>query len=233
MSWRHIRVVFIPKPWKPLSQAKFLRPSSLMSFILETLEKSLDRHIRDGGLVEKPHNQNQYAYRAGMSTETAFFQVVQRLEKFMGHKEIALGAFSDIEGAFANTSFNAITTAAREHELEKTHCRWVRSTLESRRVHISLMGSNLTAQVVGGCPQGGVLSPLLWNLVADRLLVETNDLGFRTFGYADDIVIIVQGKFVHTVRELMQGALDVVVKLAVKEGLNISPHKTTIVPFTN
>jgi hypothetical protein len=31
----------------------------------------------------------------------------------------------------------------------------------------------------------------------------------------------------------MQGSLNVVVKWAVKEGLNISPHKTTIVPFTN
>jgi retron-type reverse transcriptase len=64
------------------------------------------------------------------------------------------------------------------------------------------MGSSLTAEVVAGCPQGRVLSPLLWNLVVDRLLVETSDLGFSTFGYADDIVIIVQGRFAHTVREL-------------------------------
>jgi hypothetical protein len=67
----------------------------------------------------------------------------------------------------------------------------------------------------------------LWNLVVERLLVESNDLGFSTFGNADDIVIIVQRKFAHTVRELMQGTLDVVVNWAVKEDLNISPHKTT------
>jgi hypothetical protein len=216
MSWRHIRVIFIPKPGKPLSQAKSLRPISLMSFILKTLEKLLDRHIRDG-----------------MSTETALFQVVHRLEKSLRHKEIALGAFLDIEGPFDSTSFNAITMAARERGLEETCCRWVGSMLESRLVPTSLIGSSLTAKVVEGCPQGGALSPLLSNLVADRLLVATSDLGFSTFGYADDIVIIVQGKFAHTVRELMQGALNVVVKWAVEEGLNISPHKTDIVPFTN
>ena len=105
--------------------------------------------------------------------------------------------------------------------------------LESRLVHTSIMGSSLTAKVVGGCPQREVLSPLLWNLVVDRLLTIINDLGFSTFGYPDDIVIIVQGKFAHTVREIMQEALNVVVKWAVKEGLNISPHKTAIVPFTN
>jgi hypothetical protein len=31
----------------------------------------------------------------------------------------------------------------------------------------------------------------------------------------------------------MQKALNVVVKWAAKENLNISPHKTAIVPFTN
>ena len=74
------------------------------------------------------------------------------------------------------------------------------------------MGSSLTAKVVGGCPQRGVLSPLLWNLVVDRFLTITNDLGFSTVGYADEIVIKVQGKFAHTVREIMQEALNVLVK---------------------
>ena len=192
-------MVFIPKPGKPLSQAKSLRPISLMPLILKTLEKLLDRHIKDGVLVERPLHQNQFAYRAGMSTETALFQAVHRLEKSLNHKEIALGAFLDIEGAFDNTSFSAIT-AARERRLEETCCRWVRSMLERRLVHTSIMGSSLTAKVVGGCPQGGVLSPLLWNLDVDRLLTITNDLGFSTFGYVDDTVIIVQGKFAQSGR---------------------------------
>jgi hypothetical protein len=233
ISWRHIRVVFIPKPEKPMSQAKSLRPISLTSFILRTLEKLLDRHIKDCVLVERPLHQNQFAYRAGVSTETALFQVVHRLEKSLNHKEIALGAFLDIEGAFDNTSFNAIITAAREHGLEETCSRWIRSMLESRLVHTSIMGSSLTAKVVGGCPQGGVLSPLLWNLVVDRFLTITNDLGFSIFSYADNTVTLVHGKFAHTVREIMQEALNMVVKWAVKEGLNISPHKTATVPFTN
>jgi hypothetical protein len=88
------------------------------------------------------------------------------------------------------------------------------------------MGSRLTAKVAGGCPQGRVLYPLLWNLVVDKLLDFTNDLGFNTYGYADDIDIIVQGKNAHTVREIMQETLNVVVKWADKEGLNISPHKS-------
>jgi hypothetical protein len=74
--------------------------------------------------------------------------------------------------------------------------------------------------------------PLLWNLVTDRLLTVTNDLGFKTYGYADDIVIIAQGKYTHTVRDVMQQALNLVIKCAAKEGLNIGPQKTAIVSFT-
>jgi hypothetical protein len=81
-------VAFIPKPGQPLSQGKSLRPISVMSFIFKALEKLLDRHIRDGVLVEKPLHQNQCAYRAGMSTETANFQVVRTLEKSLCHKRL-------------------------------------------------------------------------------------------------------------------------------------------------
>jgi hypothetical protein len=119
ISWRHTRVVFIPKPGKPATEAKSLRPIFLMSFILKILEKLLDRLTRGGVLVEKPIHQNQFAYRAGMSTETALFQVVRRLEKCLEHKEIALGAFLDIEGAFDITYFKTIITTLRERGLRK------------------------------------------------------------------------------------------------------------------
>jgi hypothetical protein len=100
-----------------------------------------------------------------------------------------------------------------ERGVEETCCRWISSMLESRLVHFSLMGYSLTAMVVGRCQQGGVLSPLLWNLVAAKFLNITNDLGFNTYGYADDIVIIIHGRFAHNVREIMQEALNVVCKI--------------------
>jgi hypothetical protein len=203
-----------------------------MSFVLKILEMLLDRHIRGSVLVEKSLHQNQFVYRAGMSMETALFQVVHRLEKSVKQKEIALGAFLDIEGAFDNTSFSATIEYVRERGLQEACCRWIWSMLDNRLVHTSLKGSSLTAKVGGGCPQGGILSPLLWNLV-NGLLAATNDQGFNAYGYAVAIVIIVQGKFAHMVRELMQAALDMVSNWTIQEGLSISPHKTAIVPFTN
>jgi hypothetical protein len=71
------------------------------------------------------------------------------------------------------------------------------------------------------------LSPLLWNLVVGELLVNLNDQGLCSMGYADDIVIIARDKFTHTVRELMQAALNEVVKWTTKEGLSTSPQDSS------
>jgi hypothetical protein len=59
--------------------------------------------------------------------------------------------------------------------------------LESRNVSATLSGETLRAATDRGCPQGGVLSPLLWSLVVDDLLWELNSNGYYTVGYADDI----------------------------------------------
>jgi hypothetical protein len=195
MCWRHVRLVFIPKPGNPLSQAKSLRLISLMSFVLKTLEKLLGRNIRGGVLVE-----NQFAYRAGMSTETALFHVVNRLQKSLNHREITLGAFLDIEGPFDNTSFQATVEAAGERGLEGTCFKWIGPMLHSRLVHMSIMCRGLTENSLEDVRRGGFI-PLPWNLVVDRLLAILNGQDFQTYGYADDIVIIVHGKFPHTVRE--------------------------------
>jgi hypothetical protein len=131
-------VVFIPKPGKSQTQAKSLRPINLTSFILKILEKLIDRHIRGGVQVEKPLHQNQYAYRAGMSTETALFQVVKRLEKCLEHKEIALGVFLGIEGAFDNTSFRTIFTAAENVGSRRTVAGGLSSCLGAGSYTLSL-----------------------------------------------------------------------------------------------
>jgi hypothetical protein len=64
--------------------------------------------------------------------------------------------------------------------------------------------------VARGCPQEGILLPLLWSLVVDELIRGLKENGCYTLGYADDIVTIIHGKFLNTTSELQQDALSVV-----------------------
>jgi hypothetical protein len=51
-------------------------------------------------------------------------------------------------------------------------------------------------------------------------------------GYADDIAILINGKFLHTASEVLQIALCTVQKWCKKTNLSINPNKTVIIPFT-
>jgi hypothetical protein len=75
--------------------------------------------------------------------------------------------------------------------------------LESRNIIATLSGETPGASAARGCPQGGVLSPLLWSLVVDDLHWELNINGYYTIGYADDIAILINGKFLLIVSETL------------------------------
>ena len=59
-----------------------------------------------------------------------------------------------------------------------------------------LEDSLITREVGKETPQGEVLSPLLWNLVINTLLVMLENVGCRTILYRDDVVLAVSGTFV-------------------------------------
>jgi retron-type reverse transcriptase len=62
-----------------------------------------------------------------------------------------------------------------------------------------------------GCPQGGVLSPLLWSLVIVKILNDLDRQGFEVIEFADDLVITVRGNNDSILSERMQSALNYVI----------------------
>ena len=83
-----------------------------------------------------------------------------------------------------------------------------------------------------GCPQGGVLSPLLWCLVVNELLVRLYKGSVYAQGCADDICLLAVGKFPNTISGLIQWALHTVELWCGKLGLSVNPDKTGLVAFT-
>jgi hypothetical protein len=122
--WWQEKVVFIPKPGKnTYSEPRDNRPISLTSFLLKTMERLVDRYLRDKVLGLVPLHSNHSAYQAGKSVKTALHQLVVRVEKVLDQQEISLGSFSDIEGAFNNTCYDTMCDALVRHGCEHTIVR--------------------------------------------------------------------------------------------------------------
>jgi hypothetical protein len=109
-----------------------------------------------------------------------------------------------MERPFDSASFDIITKAAKPHGLGDTICRWINSMLGGRKITATLAGETLEDSVSSVCLQGGVLSPLLWSLVVDKLIRGLSGIGCYTLGYAGNIAILIGGKFPNTISEPSQ-----------------------------
>jgi group II intron reverse transcriptase/maturase len=76
-----------------------------------------------------------------------------------------------------------------------------------------------------GTPQGGVISPLLANMVLDYLDWKLSDAGYLFVRYADDFVIVC------SIEQQAQEALVYVERVLKDLGLSISPEKTRITTY--
>jgi hypothetical protein len=130
--------------------------------------------------------------------------LVTRIEKTLDTKGIALRAFLDIEGAFDNTSYLSIIHSAQRKGINNTLCRWIDATLNRRKM-TTLFDETVEVLVGGGCRWGGVLAPILWNLVIDGLIENLNNAGYYTQGYADDLAILILRKEVNTTMDPCRG----------------------------
>jgi hypothetical protein len=166
-------------------------------------------------------HRNQQAYQIGKSTETALHNVVTRI-KLLEHKDIAFGAFLDTDGAFDVLSFDTIKQAAERHSIEPAICSKICAMLEKRNIIATLLGENLGKFLAKGCPQGSVILPLLWSLVVDYLPWRLNSNGYYTVGYAVDIAILINGKFLQTVSEVSQRILCTVQQWCGRTKLSIN-----------
>ena len=104
--------------------------------------------------------------------------------------------------------------------------------LSSRVITATLGDLSVTMSVIKECPQGGVLSPLLWSPVVDALPNKLSQLGYEVIGYADDIVLIVRGKDDATLSSRMQAALNATLLGCLQEGLSINLLKKVQILFS-
>lgn len=230
--WREVKVVFIQKAGRAChSVAKDYRPISLSSFLLKTLERLVEHFIRSR-LTPNQISRAQHAYCKGKSTETALHTIVRCIEDSISNHEYTLAAFIDIEGAFNNVTATSIIEALKAKDVENGICLWVNHMLTSRIVTAEIAGTSVTRTVNRGTPQGGVISPLLWLLVVDEILRKLEDAGATVIGYADDLAILVRGKFPDVLSELIERNLLLVKRWACSRGLGVNAEKTELVLFT-
>ena len=172
--------VLLQKGWnsiKNIYQTIFLnmlevRMITLTSFQLTWLERLILYHLNDDSNMQARLSAFQYGFRAGVSTETALHQFVRHIELSLAKKKTALGIFLNIVGAFDNITDSGIADVLRELGVSSFLVHWIENLLGHHTVQVELNGEKIKREVVKGNPQGGILSPFLWNCVLNSLLLK-------------------------------------------------------------
>ena len=178
--------------------------------------------------MEDSLSKKQFGFKKGTSTETALHKVIHKIEKRIAKEGYVLGTFLDIEGAFDNVSFKAISEAIDESPLDSSTAGWIKNM-------VTITHKNATRRIKTkrGCPQGGVLSPFLWNLVIDDLLQYTaKHIPGYIQAFADDIMSLAEGDDLDVIWQRTQTTIKTIENWCQSKGLNISALKTKIVMFT-
>lgn len=229
-EWCGTLVTFIPKIGKAsYEDPKAFRPISLMSFVLKTLEKIVNTHLKDEvRLIDKlsPH---QHAYRPGRGTATALDEVATILQQCLDEKGKALVLFSDVSGAFDRTSFAVTLEALRKKDVKGWTVSWIAQMLKSRKMIANLQGKDPTHFFVPvtGLAQGGIVSPLAWSCAIDILIRRLTAKGFKATCYADDLTIICtlkHGQPDHLATEMTK-AIAILERWCAETGLSFSTDK--------
>ena len=183
--------------------------------------------------MEDSLSKKQFGFKKGTSTETALHKVVHTIERRIAKKGFVLGTFLDIEGAFDNVSFGAISEAIDKSPLDPATAGWIKNMVTNRYVTINHKDATIRIKIKRGCPQGGILSPFLWNLVIDDLLnYSAKHIPGYLQAFADDLMTLAEGDDTEVIWQRTQKTINTIEEWCHSKGLSISALKTKIVMFT-
>ena len=98
---------------------------------------------------------------------------------------------------------------------------------------MSLGDKEVCRSLTRGTPQGGILSPLMWNLLFDELLLRMQEFSAaKSFGYADDGMFLVSGICPNTLVDIAQPVIDCAIAWGKENELQFSTKKTVAILFT-
>ena len=212
-AWKEADIQPIPKPREPTK----LRPISLLSCTAKTAERMVHARLQWHVGSLHPH---VFGFTRGVSTADSIITLLTQAN----HRP-TLVVFLDLEKAFELASPHAILAALVRKGVRGRLLAWLQDYLQHRRARVKFQGLKSSyKELENGTPQGGILSPLLFNLLMEQLVALPFHDGTVLLSYADDLALVVTGRG-NKLRRTQQ-ALDIISSKCEELGLKISAEKS-------
>ena len=240
-SWKRGTMIEIPKKGKPKNLIPSYRPICLTSQLGKILERiiaeRLDKYLEDNGLLHR----KQSGFRKNKSTVDVVTRLVSCIDKGFNIKrarsnvepEQTAMLMIDFEKAFDKVWHNGILYKLHLLGMCNRDINLIRSYLTDRTFRVRI-GTTLSrvAKITAGVPQGGIISPILFNVFTfdlpdESLTVNKVDSGV----FADDGNSWIRAKLNSTLKKGLQYAAIMFESWSRQWRLGINPDKCCIMNF--
>lgn len=228
--WKNARVILLPKS-SELSKTHIdnIRCISLLPCLGKCLEKlcmnRLNYHLRRSCLLDE----GQYGFTPQKSAEDAIISACDVVKQGKRRNCVTFLIFMDIKGAFDYAWWPGILHLLRRSGVPKNIYYLLKSFFQSRTAELTLGNVTERYELERGCPQGSVTGPFVWNLIMNDLLCNLSKfLNCYKIAFADDLLLIVQGKRFNDVCALSQDILNYALEWSRLFKLEFNPSKTKV-----
>ena len=230
MEWRHSFLIPVLKPGKDANLVASYRPIQLTSCMCKVMERMIGKRLT--WCVEHYHLLTKYqcAFRSGKSTADHLVRLDSHVREGFLHHASTLAVFLDIKSAY-----NMVSPTVLLHRMHNVGFRghlmhFIQNFLQDRTFQVRCGTLSDIFKQDYGIVQGGVISPMLFNLAIDSL-GDVLPPGVSYAIYADDVTIWVQGRRVPHLYRKLQRALNCIGEWASSTGFAFSPAKSSAILF--
>ena len=226
--WKLAKIIPIPKPKKDPHQGFSYRPISLLSPTAKLLEKIILPYITNN--IPTIYHQHEHEH----STTTALHQLNNHIttgfnQKKPPHRTITIAL--DMSQAFDTVNHYTLIEKLINTNTPNLITRFIANYIRGRKAFTQYKNKNsFKKQFKAGVPQGGVLSPTLFNIYMSDLPTPPRDIHVTT--YADDITIYSSDKNYTIAQQRLQPYLEDVQTWTKTNDLKLNASKTMTTLFT-
>jgi ribonuclease HI len=231
-EWKIANVIFLHKPGKILEDPTSRRPISLLSHLGKVLERVILNRLHFLADSNNWISNNQFGFRKGIGSVEAAFHLATKISSGFKKRKDTLAVFLDIVGAFNNVWPDAVAHRLVKRKAPISYVKLIRSYLKDRVPQVKTNEGTVSTDLTNSCPQGGVLSPFLCLLFIDDLLECNHIQADLKQGFADDLVLGIQGKNRLSMINKMNRLLRLTTEWAKKWKIKFNTSKTKSVLFS-
>ena len=168
------------------------RPVSLLPAVSKLLEKIV--HVRIVKFLNRNNvlYEGQYGFRKGRSTHDAILDLTGNILDRLERGQYTIGLFLDMSKAFDSLKHDTLLRKFEFYGIRGIALDWIESYLHMRSLRVDFSGTlSDEFRVKFGTPQGSVLGPLMYIVLANDLVKTLKFSNCITF--ADDTTLIASG----------------------------------------